>query len=241
MCTVSFIYKGNEEFVITSNRDESPMRETYKPNFYNTLDTKMIFPKDAVEGGTWIGTSDKKRVVCLLNGGFEMQAHLPKYRHSRGIVVKDFLASTDITKTVTNYNLDLIEPFTIVIVDWNTTVQLFELIWDGTQKHFQKLPLKPRIWSSSTLYTEKMKEMRRNWFTAFQQEETLNATSILNFHKTAGINDPNVDVIMNRGFVQTISITQVEKIAKNVTMNYYDLVKKSHTINSFNPIEAVYE
>ena len=50
MCTVSFIYKGNEQFVLTSNRDESPMRETLKPSIYNALDTKMMFPKDAVAG-----------------------------------------------------------------------------------------------------------------------------------------------------------------------------------------------
>ena len=241
MCTVSFIYKGNEQFVLTSNRDESPMRETLKPSIYNALDTKMMFPKDAVAGGTWIETSDKKRVVCLLNGGFEKHLRLPKYRHSRGVVVKDFLASTNITETVAKYNLDLIEPFTIVIVDWNTTVQLFELVWDGTQKHFQKLPLTPHVWSSSTLYTEEMKEMRRTWFESFQKQETLHATSLLNFHKTAGIGNPDVDVIMDRGVVKTISITQVEKTADIITMNYYDLVKDSHNVRSFNQIEILHE
>ncbi|MBC8753455.1 NRDE family protein [Kordia sp. YSTF-M3] len=241
MCTVSFIYKGNSAFVLTSNRDESPMRVTHAPSIYDALDTKMIFPKDAIAGGTWIGTSDKKRVVCLLNGGFKNHARLPEYRHSRGVVVKDFLAATDITETVHRYNLNLIEPFTIVIVDWNETLQLFELVWDGAQKHFQKLPLTSHIWSSSTLYTEKMKEMRRDWFSKLKQEKTLNADTLLNFHKTAGINDPNVDVIMDRGIIKTISITQIEKTEDSIAMNYYDLTKNRHSVISFNPIEALHE
>ncbi|WP_298512374.1 NRDE family protein [uncultured Kordia sp.] len=242
MCTVSFFYKGNDEFVLTSNRDESPNRETKKPEIYQASNTKLVFPKDVVGGGTWIGMSDQKRVVCLLNGGFEKHRRLPKYRHSRGIVVNDFLTTSNIEETVVDYNLDMIEPFTVVIVDWNTSLQLFELVWDGTQKHFQKLPLStPHIWSSSTLYTQPMKELRRDWFAKFQQKENLNATSLLQFHKTAGIGDPNVDVIMDRVVVKTISITQIEKTNDALAMHYHDFTKDAESIIEFNPVEVLHE
>lgn len=242
MCTVSFIYKGNQEFVLTSNRDESPTRATNLPVAYEVLGAKMIYPKDAVAGGTWIGMSEKKRVVCLLNGGFRIHKRLPEYRHSRGIVVKDFLASDVILETVEAYNLDLIEPFTIVIVDWNEGIQLFELVWDGTQKHFQKLPLTiPHIWSSSTLYTEEMKQLRRDWFADFQQKNALNAVSILDFHQNAGIGDVNVDTMMDRGVVKTISITQVEKSEEIVTMKYQDFNSGLKNTISLNSVEIVHE
>ncbi|WP_420572199.1 NRDE family protein [Kordia sp.] len=242
MCTVSFIYKGNDEFVLTSNRDESPIRETKEPAIYNIADSKLIFPKDIVGGGTWIGISDKKRVVCLLNGGFEKHVRLPKYRHSRGVVVKDFLTAVHIEEEVANYNLALIEPFTVVIVDWTYGLQLFELVWDGTQKHFQKLPLTiPHIWSSSTLYTEKMKQLRLDWFAEFQQKENLKASTLLNFHKTAGVGDSNVDVIMDRGVVKTISITQIEKHTDIISMKYQDFAKNTESTISFNTIEALHE
>lgn len=242
MCTVSFIYKGNDEFVLTSNRDESPVRETKAPALYTVSDTKLVFPKDVVGGGTWIGMSHQKRVVCLLNGGFTFHTRLPEYRHSRGIVVNDFLTSENIEKTVTEYNLNMIEPFTIVIVDWNESLQLFELVWDGEQKHFQKLPVvTPHIWSSSTLYSEEMKQLRRNWFAEFQQKGQLDAASLMNFHTTAGVGNPDVDVIMDRYFVKTISITQIEKTADELSMKYHDLTKDTESVIAFNPIEALHE
>lgn len=242
MCTVSFIYKGKEEFILTSNRDESPVRETEKPALYTISNTKLVLPKDVVGGGTWIGMSDQKRVVCLLNGGFGFHERLPNYRHSRGIVVNDFLMSPHIEKTVLEYNLDMIEPFTIVIADWEKSLQLFELVWDGEQKHFQKLPLHvPHIWSSSTLYSQEMKQLRRDWFAEFQRTAQLNADSILHFHQTAGIGDPNVDVIMDRFLVKTISITQIEKNADTLSMKYFNLIKDTQSEIAFNPLEALHE
>ena len=83
MCTVSFIYQGNQDFVLTSNRDESPVRATDLPSAYEVFGAKMIYPKDAIAGGPWIGMSEKKRVVCLINGGFEIHERQPEYRHSR--------------------------------------------------------------------------------------------------------------------------------------------------------------
>jgi hypothetical protein len=242
MCTVSFIYKGNQDFVLTSNRDESPLRATNLPSVYEVFGAKMIYPKDAIAGGTWIGMSEKKRVVCLLNGGFEIHERLPEYRHSRGIVVKDFLASDAILKTVISYNLTDIEPFTIVIVDWNEGVQLYELVWDGTQKHFQKLPLvTPQIWSSSTLYTQEIKQLRRDWFADFQQKNTLDADAILDFHKHAGIGDVTVDTMMDRGIVKTISITQIEKKEEEVLMQYEDFNANEERVISLNAVEALHE
>ncbi|WP_299677343.1 hypothetical protein [uncultured Tenacibaculum sp.] len=42
-----------------------------------------------------------------------------KYRHSRGIIVKQLLISDNAVEYVENLDLNNIEPFTIVLVDWN--------------------------------------------------------------------------------------------------------------------------
>ena len=49
-------------------------------------------------GGTWIGLSDKKRLVCLLNGGYEIHEREASYRVSRGVIVKEVLKSVHAQK-----------------------------------------------------------------------------------------------------------------------------------------------
>lgn len=241
MCTVSFIYKGAQEFVLTSNRDESPMRNTIIPKQYDIENVKMIFPKDELAGGTWIGVSEKNTMVCLLNGGFENHKRLGNYRHSRGVVVKDFLLSDDIFTTITEYNLNAIEPFTIVAVDWNKDLKLYELVWDGNQKHIQELPLTAHIWSSSTLYTQEMKQLRREWFADLKDQHVLNEDVMLDFHQNAGIGDANVDTLMDRGFVKTVSITQVLKKTSDLKMTYLDIASGKQSETSLLMTASVHE
>ncbi|OBX21428.1 MULTISPECIES: NRDE family protein [Bizionia] len=223
MCTVTFIPKNNTDFIFTSNRDESPIRETLAPDFYMEHDVKLLYPKDEKAGGTWIGVSEKSRLVCLLNGGFTAHEQEDHYRLSRGVVVKDVLIAPDFLKTIETYRFTNIEPFTMLIVDWEKTLDLYQLVWDGNQKHLKKLPNEPRLWSSSSLYSESMKVLRLEWFDEFKKQTNFQAESIMQFHKTAGHQHAEFGLIMDRGFVKTTSITQVEKCNSLVNMRYTNL------------------
>lgn len=236
MCTVTYIPTSKNNFILTSSRDVPFAREkALFPREYIEDSIKITYPKDGRAGGTWIGHSEKKRLICLLNGGFENHYLTAdpntKYRKSRGIIVLDLLKETEVNTALSNINLNQIEPFTLVVVDWNDDLQTIELVWDGTTKHIKKLPQKMYIWSSSTLYDDKMKALREKWFSKWQNvfcpsdisNEELNlvqANRILNFHHQAGIGDCNVDVIMKREKVGTVSITQVTKLDADVTMGY---------------------
>lgn len=223
MCTVTFIPTSNTSFVLTSSRDEAPNRKTIAPQEYHVNGADLVFPKDEVAGGTWIGASSEKRLICLLNGGFTAHERAASYRMSRGIIVTDLLTSENFVAAVQAYRFDGIEPFTIVCVDWNKTLQVYELVWDGTTVHFAEKPLKPLIWSSSLLYSEAMKEKRVSWFTDLLKIHSApSEATMLKFHKTAGDGDATSDVIMDRGFVKTKSITQFSKATKNA-MRYEDL------------------
>ncbi len=239
MCTVTIIPKGTSDFVLTSNRDEAPNRTSLAPDFYFGKDVKLLYPKDNMSGGTWIGMSDKNRLVCVLNGAFVCHERQLGYRLSRGIVAKDFLISDAIESTIENYSLENIEPFTMVIADWNDALRFFELVWDGEQKHFKELPLEPKIWSSSTLYSKAMRHERLQWFRDFKSDYKLNAESLLLFHKTAGAGNEDYGVVMNRGFVKTTSITQVEKTDDVLRMHYENIQNKSVTETIFNLLETV--
>jgi hypothetical protein len=213
-------------FIITSNRDEAPNRETLMPAVYLNEETRLLFPKDSLAGGTWIGVSDRKRFVSLMNGGFTAHERKMEYRMSRGIIVTDLLIADNLLKTVESYNFFDIEPFTIVMVDWSADLRIYELIWDGTNHHLSEKPLAPAIWSSSLLYSEDMKRKRETWFSEFLFEHlSPSRDDILQFHKNAGDGNPETDLIMDRTFVKTKSITQVI-VKDSVEMYYEDLQKE---------------
>lgn len=238
MCTVTLIPTQENNFILTSNRDEAINRKTLLPEFYQVANTRMLFPKDAVAGGTWIGLSDKNTMICLLNGAFQIHERLMSYRQSRGVVVKDLLGANDLKKAIEAYNCKGIEPFTIVAANWQSDVEFYELVWDGKEKHFRTLAKETHIWSSSTLYTDEMKKVRETWFDTFENENVLTADSLLDFHKNAGIGDCNVDLQIDRGALKTRSITQIVKNEEELTMRYEDLQKNEVNSVTFEAVTA---
>ena len=157
------------------------------------------------------------------------------------MVAKAFLVSDDILSIMTSFILEDIEPFTMVLADWNGGLKFYELIWDGQKKHITELPLEPKIWSSSTLYNSNMKKERLEWFESFKNENSLNAASLLKFHKTAGNPNKDYGVIMDRGFVKTTSITQVEKFSDMVDMRYENLQTHEATQSQYKLPQIVNE
>jgi hypothetical protein len=226
MCTVTYIPINKTDFILTSSRDVPFAREkALFPKKYVEDEIEITYPKDGRASGTWIGHSSKNRLICLLNGGFKnhyltVKSNI-KYRKSRGLIVKDLLKENNIFSALSEINLNDIEPFTLAIVDWNKELQLIELVWDGKKKYIKKLDQEKHIWSSSTLYNEKMKQLRRDWFADWKLENK--QKDILNFHHNAGIGDCNVNVIMKREKVGTVSITQVIKTNNEITMNYEEI------------------
>ncbi|MGB1313824.1 MAG: NRDE family protein [Bizionia paragorgiae] len=223
MCTVTLFPVNATDFILTSNRDESPNRRALAPRIYTMGSAEVLLPKDEISGGSWIGASSKKRVLCLLNGGSIPYIRKASYRKSRGEVVRDFLTADTLLETIEAYNLSDIEPFTLVIADWNTRLNYYEFIWDGLAKQLTLLPPEPRIWSSTTLYTQQQKDLRKDWFEAFKSKTELNAQSLLKFHHTAGNEHPEFGVIMDRDFVKTTSITQVIKNKNKIAMRFENL------------------
>lgn len=234
MCTVTLVPLENNDFVLISNRDEAPSRISIAPECYKYNNTQLLYPKDVDSGGTWIGLSDQKRLICLLNGGFEIHERQQKYRKSRGVVVKDFLSCNDLNEVFQKYNLMDIEPFTMILVDWNKELKFYELVWDSKQRHFQILKNEPHIWSSSTLYNQDMRKERQQWFQEFIKNNKLNPVSLYKFHQLAGKGNADYGVIMDRGFVKTTSITQVKKNNDTVEMRYVDLSTNNHAIKFLN-------
>lgn len=222
MCTVTFLPLNDNDFVLTSSRDVPFSRKkAMLPTEYIEDDVAITYPKDGDAGGTWIGTSSKKRLICLLNGGYTDHKIQENYKMSRGLIVKELLKADNIEKILSTIDLNAIEPFTLVIVDWNNDLDLFDFVWTGKKKHLIKIPKTPHIWSSSTLYSDEVKKMREKWFADWQEgKSSFNRDEILNFHKTAGDGNPKTNVLMKREGGGTVSISAIEKIENSIDFLY---------------------
>ena len=224
MCTVTFLPLANNNFILTSNRDEQRSRETLPPKTYVEDEVEMLFPKDKIAGGTWIGTSSKNRLICVLNGAFIKHKKKTSYKKSRGVIGKEMLKTASVLSYVDILDLNGVEPFTMVIVDWNDNdLSLYELIWDEKEKQFNKLKNEPKIWSSSTLYEESIKDLRKQWFKDWTNDNDFTSERILAFHHSE-IGDKEQSILMKRSYVETVSITSVEKQNENIEMLYEDVV-----------------
>lgn len=235
MCTLTLtpFSKRSNAFIFTSNRDEAVGRRTSAPEIHFFKSKKMLFPKDEEAGGTWIGLSETKRCVCLLNGAFKPHKREKSYKMSRGIVVKELLAVDDLNTFVENFNFTGIEPFTAVIVEFLNKLLFKELVWDGKKMFFRQLPLVSHIWSSAPLYSEEMKEERKSWFFHFEKTTPVHQDSLWDFHHNAGTGDKTKDLIIDRGFLKTKSITQIVHSQTGTTMKYEDLEKSVISKNQF--------
>ncbi len=224
MCTVTYIPKGINEFILTQNRDESPKRSAHNLVKVKRNNKEILFPQDSGAGGTWIAISDSNQLVSILNGAFAKHKHLPPYRKSRGIMALDFFDYSDVEQFFQSYNFEEMEPFTMVIFDDG---KLFDFRWDGRYMFIEELDAdEMHLWASSTLYSKEAKKKRKKWFAEWQKDRTdFSQTAILNFHRTAGDGDPENDLVMNRSnLVRTTSITSIIKTRTNSEMYFSDLL-----------------
>lgn len=229
MCTVTLYPFCETNFVLSSSRDESTTRKTLPPKLYIENGVKLLYPKDVLAGGTWIGVSEKKHVVCLLNGGFTTYKK-DACAKSRGLVVTELLAAAELDKAIYKYNCSGIAPFTIIGAFFKPQLLFIEFVWDGARKHIKMLDLKPRIWSSSTLYEQSVKALRQNWFAEFINKNKVNPDTLQDFHEDAGVGNQLIDLKMNRGTIKTTSITQLRFTGEEQSLYYKDLITKQTSI-----------
>lgn len=223
MCTVTFIPAAGKVY-LTSNRDEKHWRlPALAPAIYDFPSGKILFPKDADAGGTWIAAHENGNAIVFLNGGWIAHTPQPPYRKSRGLILLELINSTMPYHYFLTAALDNIEPFTAVI--WEDG-RLYECRWDGVRKYEQALDAQvPHIWSSVTLYNNEVILKRRQWFeTWLSKHSTPFQYDILHFHQFTGDGDEQNDLMMNRdGKVFTVSVTSMAIIDHSITMHYLDL------------------
>lgn len=225
MCTVTFI-PVKDKYFITSNRDEKKIRQqAIPPEIYIENGKRIIYPKDAEAGGTWIAMNENGNAAVLLNGGFVKHISQPPYRKSRGIIFLEIISSIMPVRYFMQMDIAGIEPFTMIIFD----ECLYECRWTGSTKHCRQLKkYRPYIWSSSTLYDEEVVKKREQWFASFLNlNPHPSQEDIFNFHQFTGDGDSNNDLMMSRsGILSTVSISGIFLEYRHCKFRYVDLNNK---------------
>jgi uncharacterized protein with NRDE domain len=237
MCTVTYLPRGSNNFVLTSNRDENPQRlTTLEPQEYTIGGVQVVFPKDLQAEGTWIASGGNQFTCCLLNGAFEKHARKENYSKSRGLVLLDFFRYNDVEKFAATYDFRGIEPFTLLILDAREKLKLTEIRWNGEMVFVnEKDATRPCIWSSATLYSKEAMHKREKWFDEFIRFADDFGYDILDFHQFAGGGDRTDGLMINRNEkVKTVSITSVEKRDTQLQMTYRDVVNQKITGRNIN-------
>jgi len=237
MCTVTFLPKGQFDYILTSNRDESINRtNALHPKIEKIGNTNVLFPKDGSKKGTWIGVTENNRTLCLLNGAFEKHISTYNYVKSRGLIVLDFFKPFPTSDLVNNYDLNKVEPFTLIIIDIIQNKRyLTQLKWDGKTRFIKKLnPDSYHIWSSATLYKSDETEHKEHIFKQLNPNK-LDGDSIFKFHEYSTIEEPTLMKYINKASpVETISTTQIESFGLNATIKYKSFKENSETREKIN-------
>lgn len=227
MCTVSYIPLKNG-FILTSNRDEKPLRKALSPDHHYLHGKNIYFPEDALSGGTWIATDFEKITCCLLNGAFEKHTPCPPYRKSRGQILLEVFSYSSLDAFIEQVNLSHIEPFTLLLFEIEK--KSYELRWDGQLKHVKQMNTNiPHLWQSATLYEQNIQEMRHKWFEQWIiQHKAFENKKIWDFHYTQHTGHKEIDLIMYRtGGIKTVSVSQIIFSETEKKFKYYDLLQQS--------------
>lgn len=215
MCILS-LFRSQEAFVLTHNRDEDYRRQTSE-----TLITKEIkgvsatYPVDILSGGTWILTSEKF-TTAILNGADRLHHRTPPYRHSRGLFPFMLLEAMDTEHFFEHLDLTDIEPFTQLILD-HKDLSVTELQWDGSEKMIREISDKLYVTSSATLYTAETRQGHKNSFLGLNDPEPANLAQM---HKTLKwVKNPDLAVI------KTTSITQIIQNSELKSMKFERMTK----------------
>lgn len=231
MCTLTFVPTSNG-VILTSNRDEHDSRgNTMFPIEKIINNLKVVYPQDPKAGGSWIAAASNQTVAVLLNGAFKKHKHNPPYRKSRGLVLLDLFRFDSLKMFGNEYDLEGVEPFTIVNFRNDKKSTLVELRWDGTKKHLSGFDVdQPHIWSSASLYSPEIILNRQNWYTEMLETNNISSDHLLHFHEFGGKSDSNNNFKMDRGNgLRTISISQINIKKQKIDFRYQNFV--NHTID----------
>lgn len=222
MCTLSWLYHGNNHYEVYFNRDEQRSRlPALEPHSVVIDGVHCLMPIDPVGGGSWISTNEHGVTVCLLN---YYQGTTPEGElSSRGNIVKRLASSCSsftVDSRLLGMDLSAFAPFTVVSFDTRRTAnETVMWTWDGQQLH-RSHAFAPIV--SAAMHFEEARRYRRDLF-----NELITTTPDdqigPQFHQTYDANYPHLSPLMERNDARTVSFTSVIVSCSKQEMNYQSI------------------
>jgi uncharacterized protein with NRDE domain len=176
--------------------------------------TVITAPRDTRKGGTWIAMDENGRSACLFNGAYIKHIRQPKYRKSRGHFVFEAFESSGFDEFLSEVDPGAVEPFTLLLIE---PKRIRKLIWDGSEKHLEKLSGdEVHLWSSATLYTPKEHKAKYAYFMDALDMKGSESEQILRIHGK----DIDTPFVIDHPQVKTVSITQLQYDGRNSELTY---------------------
>jgi uncharacterized protein with NRDE domain len=207
MCCLTIYKDENNQVIFTHNRDENISRNA---SFLLSKVGKTSFftaPIDPVSNGTWIG-SNGVLTAALLNGANTNHEKKFFYKQSRGSIIPTFFECQDINAFMSSFDPCDFEPFTLLLFN-KSEDRLVEIIWNEITLEERALDTdKAHIYSSSTLYTDNIKNERKSLFHDYISKPQT-AESIMDLHSKEGIDHNQYFNVTVTKEIKTLSIIQI--------------------------------
>ncbi len=215
MCTVSVIPMPHGGFRVVANRDESHLRPPATEPEWTTLPggVRALWPRDGLAGGTWIGASDRGRLLAILNYNLHPAPRLPPRNEliSRGLIIPRLLEDErPLAESIAALELDRFAPFRLVAIDGSGgQIRIDEARWDRTRLTTDGHAGPAACFASSGL-GDHLVQVRIPLFEELVIRPGPTVELQDRFHAHRWPDRSELSVLMHRPDARTISVTMIE-------------------------------
>jgi hypothetical protein len=218
MCTVTFVPK-TDGFLLAMNRDDAYSRAETTPPLVHTLDdSRALFPSE-INGGTWIAANDSGLAFCLLNWNRPVLAAKTR---SRGEIIPAIAHATSLEQLAVLMHQvpsDGLHPFRLIafslpeqsIREWRVHARPETIDFPWEYRHW---------FSSGVGDDEAAKRRQKICAEALTQPDALSSSWVRRLHQSHGAEPGPYSICVHRETGGTLSYTEVETAATEVTMRY---------------------
>lgn len=217
MCTVSVIPMPHGGFRVVANRDESHRRPPATEPAWSMLSggVRGLWPRDGLAGGTWIGASERGRVLAVLNLNLHPAPRLPPRDEliSRGLIIPRLLADDrSLAEAIGSLELDRFAPFRLIAIEASSGgLRIGEASWDrdglSTTEHRG-----PAACFASSGLGDHLVQVRIPLFEELVVRPGPSVDRQDRFHGHRWPDRTEVSVLMHRADARTVSVTTLEAV-----------------------------